>query len=689
MQRLRSCATILLILFSASHYVQAQDTIAGSGNQLPDTIDIYEMSLEELQKIKAFGVSSELEKQINSLISVASKKPLSARESPSIITLITEEEIKRSGARDLMDLLNMVPGFDFGMDVEGVVGLGMRGNWVHEGKMLLLIDGQEMNEPLFGTTQFGNHYPVTHIKRIEIIRGPGSAIYGGYAEYGVINIITRTGNEINGVSGGVTYGQMKESYARRNIDLAIGKRFGFFETSATVVLGQGQRSEGVFNDFYGGSYDMKNNSSLDPFFLNVAASYKGLSARWIMDNYSLVSGDGYDQVKTGYRQEFYSQMAELRYNKVINNKWTITPRINFKHQVPWKTPVDSLTDEYYRTVDRLSANLTVSYNLTRKINIVFGAEIFNDKAKDLADSSSFLDNKKELNYLNEAAFVQSIVRLRLLNIILGVRYDNHSEFGGAFVPRVGLTKKINKLHFKLLYTDAFKAPTIENINLRDSTGIHPEKTSVAEFEFGYQITRNSILTLNIFNVETRSAIAYYFDDSTGVDAYHNIGSSGSRGVELEYKMKNYWGYLNLNYSFYSVAGKPKIADFEVPGNDDVLLAFPSHKINLSASFKVGDHFSVSPSLLWKGERYGYTSVDSTGMQQIEKFNPSFYANLFLSYDNAFIQGLNISAGCYNLFDEKVVYIQPYNSGHAPLPGGSRELVFRLSYTFNFKKSKPA
>jgi outer membrane cobalamin receptor len=91
-----------------------------------------------------------------------------------------------------MEVLRNVPGFEFGLDVEGVVGLGIRGNWAHEGKVVLFIDGQEMNESLYSTLQFGNHYPVEHIDRIEIIRGPGSALHGGFAAYAVINIITRT-----------------------------------------------------------------------------------------------------------------------------------------------------------------------------------------------------------------------------------------------------------------------------------------------------------------------------------------------------------------------------------------------------------------------------------------------------------------------------------------------------------------
>ena len=107
-------------------------------------------------------------------IGAASARTFDLRESPGVVTVISAEEIRASGARDLVDLLQLIPGFTFGVDVWGVVGLAVRGNWAHEGKVLLLVDGQEMQELDYGTLQFGNHIPVSVIHRIEIIRGPGS-----------------------------------------------------------------------------------------------------------------------------------------------------------------------------------------------------------------------------------------------------------------------------------------------------------------------------------------------------------------------------------------------------------------------------------------------------------------------------------------------------------------------------------
>src|ERR1051325_7913669 len=262
-----------------------------------DTLDYYEMSLEQLMRMKAHGVPSELEELINQLILAASKRPLTARESPGIVTLITDEEIKNSGARDLIDVLRLVPGIDFGVDVEGVVGIGTRGLWAHDGKMLLLVDGQEMNELVFATNQFGNHIPVEQIKKIEVIRGPGSAIYGGFAEYGVINIVTKSASDLPGISLTGTYGQMQGDYARRNINLMAGQKINDFEYSLSGFVGQGNRSDQTYTDFYGNSYNMAGNSALNPMMMNIGMGYKGLSFRGIADLYNISVRDAYDVIK--------------------------------------------------------------------------------------------------------------------------------------------------------------------------------------------------------------------------------------------------------------------------------------------------------------------------------------------------------------------------------------------------------
>jgi outer membrane receptor for ferrienterochelin and colicin len=308
-----------------------------------------------------------------------------------------------------------------------------------------------------------------------------------------------------------------------------------------------------------------------------------------------------------------------------------------------------------------------------------------DKAVDKTAEGFFNDSSKSVKYYNQGYFVQGLAKTRIVNFVLGARYDVHNVYGSAFVPRIGFTKKLKRFNFKFLWTNAFRAPSVENIDLSQASGgIKPEKTSVLELEMGYQFTRKSFFTFNIFDMTTKDPIVYFYNDSLGTDNYHNFGGSGSRGFEAEYRIKDKWGYVTLNYAFYTVQGKEKIDDYSVADNPNVLLAFPAHKVNLNTSFRINDHFSVNLSASFRGATYGYTSVDTAGNYVLSKFDPVILANIFLRYNNLFVKGLCLGAGVYDILDQKTLYIEPYNGGHAPLPGPSREFVFRLSYDLQFK-----
>lgn len=684
----RYLGIIALIFWAGTAFSQVDTLQLATDTTKKDTLSFYDMTLEQLLNMKAHGVPSELEKLINSLISVASKKPLNIRESPSIVSLITAEEIKNSGARDLIDVLRLVPGVDFGVDVLGIVGIGMRGNWAHEGKTLLLLDGQEMNEILFGSTQFGNHFAIDQIKKIEVIRGPGSAIYGGYAEYGVVNIITKQGEDINGVSVSGIYGMSQNDYMRRNINLSAGKKIKDFEWSLSGMIGQGQRTDREYTDIYDSTISLKGNSKMDPAYVNVGMNWKGLSFRAIGDFYKTTTIDGNDFVlPRAYEQNFNSQLYELKYAWKVNNQLTITPKLNYKKQDPWETPDgDSLNSTYLKTATRSTANLTASYSPNRKINVVAGGEFYRDYAVNHDDT--FYNGKDNVEFTNLAAFAQGLVKTRFVNIILGARYDKNSVYGDAFVPRVGLTKKFFRFHFKALYSNSFRAPSIDNINYSVSGTLLPEKTQVAELEIGYQVTRKSIFTINFFDITTRNPIVYFFDATANVDAYINEKSTGTTGLEAEYKIRAKWGYFGFNYSYYTSLGKDRISAYRVPGDSSALLGFANHKFNINGSFNITKKLSLNLTGSYYGPRNAYTSVDTAFVPQLEKTESKFLLNVFVKYDTP-VKGLTVGLGVFDLLDSQFNFIQPYSNattpGHAPLPAPPREFVLRIHYDLNFKK----
>jgi hypothetical protein len=112
------------------------------------------------------------------------------------------------------------------------------------------------------------------------------------------------------------------------------------------------------------------------------------------------------------------------------------------------------------------------------------------------------------------------------------------------------------------------------------------------------------------------------------------------------------------------------------------LGFAQHKITLNSSFRLfDDNISISPSATFLSERFGYAGTDASGNATFQRFAPVLLVNAFLQWRNiASIQGLDVGVGAYDILGANYIFVQPYTAGNQPLPGPSREFVFRASYT---------
>ncbi len=636
-----------------------------------------------------------LEELLNVPITVATKNPSSVRATPGIVTLITRDEIVNMGARDLMDVLRMVPGFDFGVDTQGAVGIGARGNWGHEGKILLLVDGLEFNEILYSTLQFGRHFLVDTIQRIEIVRGPGSVIYGGYAELAVINVITRTGEELNGGFLQTTLSQMDKSYGQRSVSTAFGQRLSNGAYSVATTFSRGNRSDGVFTDFYDNSLDMTDNSELNLFNLNFGMTYKGLGVRLIVDQYHTTEGDVYTvAAPLGLMNDFNTWLLAATYDIEVAENLKLTPRFSYSSFNPWRsddetarTLEEEFPDQYggnlaNRKAERFVGNVTAVYDPSPKVNVLAGLEAYTEQARDRLPQGTFLTGDNERHFSNGALFAQTLIKTSVADIAIGVRADHHSEFGSAFVPRLGLTRIFNRFHAKALASQAFRAPGIMNIDLNPD--IKPEKTTVLEFEVGYQLSDSMFLTANVFDILIRDPILYTYDaeDPVFPEKYLNYTKAGTRGLEIEHRLDMDGLYVNTTYSFYT-ASHNEVSAYAVPIDDDLTLAFPAHKLTANGHFRVSKHISVNPSLVYLSERYGFDGLDETEENPTNaRFDPMMLVNLNVIFPDVLGSGMSLSAGILDLLDARYSFIQPYRDGwKAPLPDRGRELVFRIGYSF--------
>lgn len=156
-------------------------------------------------------------------ISTGTQKPI--YKAPAVANVITAEDIKRIGATTLDDILETVPGLHVtfsNLRAQSIYTIRGFGNKLFNSQVLTLVNGVSIDTALVGSRPSGFHMPVANIERIEVIRGPGSAVYGADAYAGVINIITKNGESSPGTQLGLRTG----SFDTHEFWLTHGSKLG-------------------------------------------------------------------------------------------------------------------------------------------------------------------------------------------------------------------------------------------------------------------------------------------------------------------------------------------------------------------------------------------------------------------------------------------------------------------------------
>ena len=182
----------------------------GAGAAPPDTQqELTTLSLEQLLNLEVYSASKFVQK---------------VSEAPSAVSIITAADIKAYGYRTLADVLKSIRGVyvtnDRNYSYVGTRGFSRPGDY--NSRVLLLLDGYRLNDGIYDGALIGTEsiIDVDLIERVEFVPGPGSAIYGGNAFFGVLNIITKNGNGI----GGAEISGETASFESRRGRLTYGKR---------------------------------------------------------------------------------------------------------------------------------------------------------------------------------------------------------------------------------------------------------------------------------------------------------------------------------------------------------------------------------------------------------------------------------------------------------------------------------
>ena len=296
-----------------------------------------------------------------------------------------------------------------------------------------------------------------------------------------------------------------------------------------------------------------------------------------------------------------------------------------------------------------------------------------------------------LFFSNYSAYAEAVYKTKWVNILGGLRFDWYSQYKTNLSPRLALTKKIGNFHYKALYSQAFHAPVGGNYQLNAEYNqtnllnkaidqLVPEKTYSYELELGYQFARNLGFTTNFFYNQIDNFFVYTADENLD-DFYINADRVSTWGAEatLSYQHADL-GLLKLNYGFYQSIEDTASAFKAIDSNDNVVhermnISFPTHKLSLNHTFAITEALSFNHTLIFSSDRYGFNG------DNLVHHAPTWVYNTYLRYQSPLLKGLDVGLGVYDVFNERYEYVQQIKTGHPALPGNTRELNLKLSYSF--------
>ena len=662
-------------------------------------------------------------------VAIATRHETKISKAPGIVTVITTEEIKNLGYRTFVEILRTIPGFEILKDGStGVVVPAVRGI-TSSNKVRLMLNGHFVNSPFTGSA-FGrfDDFPVENIKKIEIVRGPGSAMYGENAFTAVINIITKDAKDIDGVKVSSGYGSF-ETYEE---NVVFGKTYGKVDVSGMLHYRQTGGFDGIVESDRQTILDNTLSSFGVPavsqapgsvhdgrqeYDVNLKVAYKDFyfEGLYINKNVSpFIGGPQYALTDESQIRDNYV-FGEVGYKKKYEEKLTIKPRLyydqfdldNYIESLPEGTtvPFDTDGDGNYDTLNTYPDGFIGNGKVTQKIvgtEIPFDYDLFDgniitlgfeyrlinqtniefsgnfhpatydvlDSVRDFSDTYPFL---KEATRRIWSVYLQDTWDITdTLNLTLGARHDQYSDFGGATSPRSGLTWAFMKdASLKLLYGEAFRAPnfvemfTTNQPAIRGNEDLDPETIRTYEVGLRYRFNKYVTSGINYFNNDIKDLIVLKtLESNQNTSRYENFGDVHIQGVEMETKVDIAKGnYVFMNYTFQ---------DTEDDDGDDLPFV-AKHKGNFGVNVRYWKYINTNMSTFVSGRRS--REEDDT------RDDLPAYALLNLSViGKEFFKTMEVYGTVYNLLDKDYSDPGPISIPE-DLPRPGRSFFVGLSYQF--------
>ena len=683
---------IFFPLFFSSPY----QALAGETPEQGTIETLLTMSLEELIEVE---------------ISLPTRSPKPVSKTPGIATVITAKEIHNMGARNLMDVLKMVPGIGISRNEQGFFMFDIRGiSTVSSEKILLMIDGHSLNKNYIGSGLkfIADHLDVKNIRQVEVVRGPGSALYGTNAFVAVINVITKDTVELEGLEVFLTGG----SFNTKKIDVLGGKNFAngvqvfgsldYWQTDGPDLLIESDLLAGAPFSMAPGYAD----TAYEAIELLLKVTYKNFSyqGQYVKNNRGIYLGFG-NAITENNTLKYNNFWHELNYQLTVNESFSTNFKLywdQFEQDASITVFPPGFLGSYPngmiggpKAKDRtIGGEILLDYDILKNNHLLVGFQYEKLKQYDVKSISNFNPNVSPPTYLGSVQDISSWANwnknvnremfavyiqdewqvIDNVNLTTGVRYDNYSDFGDTTNPRIGLVWNFVKNgELKLLYGQAFRAPSFSelyndnNTSLVGNPDLQPETIKTYEAGMGYWFTNTLRGDLNYFYNDIDDLIVR--DNSTAPAQYANLGGAEIEGVELvlagDYQRENYW---KLTYTYQD----PRDADTKAK-----IPFVPNHRASFSVNYGFSDNLISHMDILWTGERQRPTGDPRPAMDSYTTVDVALtLKNIFKNFE---IQGT-----IHNLLNEN--YSDPDLSGPSQFipndyPRAGMSALLRLSYKF--------
>ena len=466
-----------------------------------------------------------MREELNMKTAIESKKVQTISESPGIISVLTEEDLRNMAFENLNDVLQTIPGVTGTESFFGYFSLSFRGikETHYNNRTLLLLNGHPIRDVTVGT-HWPEAIPINAIERVEIIRGPGSVVYGDGAFAGVINVITKT--KVDSTDLSIRYGSKQSVFGA----VGHGKTFENLEYYAAGTYNHGRGYEANVRDeagnlgqlgYYPGEPDGYENNHRN-FFTHASvgdAQADTYYFRQQKDKFGIIP----DLRTTGEAKSGIVGGA-LRYGKDIHdialNSLVYYSRSWNKNYLDHFPPTSPTPLNMNYSGDKWGLNLDGRKSVTDTLSVLSGATFewqktysypFPDPVS--GQPSAFSAFLRNYDTHDASLYGQlELTPIDRLTLVAGARYNHNKDYGGAIVPRAGAVfGASDNLYFKALYGSAYRSPTFfeKYVNTRNvlygDPDLKPEKINTLELAADW-LTGQNVFRLTLFTLRTEDMI---------------------------------------------------------------------------------------------------------------------------------------------------------------------------------------